>query len=139
MLFAVYVSVCYFLYALMCPISMYIPMQLLQLSVCHFIIQFNSIYFIHGSFYMIWDFIIMCVLKSMSAMLQLTDGQSALVSSPITFCLTVMVLSMRGALYDERMDLSFVRVSVSSNKSVVIVYIILTFYMLLNVCMDGQI
>jgi hypothetical protein len=68
-----------------------------------------------------------------------TDGQSVsqsvLVSSPtwgswphISFSLTVTVLSLWGALSDERTDLSFVRVIVSSNKSVVRICIIFTYY-----------
>jgi hypothetical protein len=51
----------------------------------------------------------------------------------ISFCLTVTVLSMWGALSDERMGLSFV----SNNMSVVRIYNIFTFYMLymlLTVC-----
>jgi hypothetical protein len=49
-------------------------------------------------------------------------------------CLTITVLPMCGELSDERMGLSFVRIIVSTNKSVVTMYIIFTFYMLLNVC-----
>jgi hypothetical protein len=40
---------------------------------------------------------------------------------------------MWGALFDESTGLSFARVTVSSNKSVV-KYVQFTFYMLLNVC-----
>jgi hypothetical protein len=58
--------------------------------------------------------------------LRLTVSQSALVSSPIwvswpviCYCLTVTVLSLWGAISDERTGLSFVRVTVCSNKSFV--------------------
>jgi hypothetical protein len=40
---------------------------------------------------------------------------------------------MWGTLSDERMGLSFVRVNVSSNESVVSMYMIFTFYVLLNI------
>jgi hypothetical protein len=46
----------------------------------------------------------------------------------------VTILSTRDALSDQRTGLSFVRIAVTSNKSVVRMYIIFTFYMLLNLC-----
>jgi hypothetical protein len=64
-------------------------------------------------------------------------SQSVLVSSPIqdswpdiSYCLTFTILSLWGALSDERTCLSFVRITVCSNTSFVIVYNIFTFYML---------
>jgi hypothetical protein len=96
-------------------------------------------------------------------------SQSVLVSSPIwglwphiSSCMTVIALSMRGALCDERTSLSFVKVTFCSNmyvcmyivgeglkrpqhrnhpwsifcsnKSVISMYNIFTFYILLKVC-----
>jgi hypothetical protein len=53
------------------------------------------------------------------------------------FCLTVTVLSVWGALSDEKTGMSFVRVTVSNSKSVVSMFNIVTFYtlyMLFSVC-----
>jgi hypothetical protein len=73
----------------------------------------------------------------------MTDGQSASLSwskAPIWglrpdfyYCQTVAGLLMWGALSDDRTDLSFARVTVSSNKSAVCCqYVQFTFYVLLN-------
>jgi hypothetical protein len=66
-----------------------------------------------------------------------------LVSSPmwgswpnIYYCLAVMVLSLWGALSDERMGLSFVRVIICSNKSLVVLwkyFQFCTLYIIINV------
>jgi hypothetical protein len=73
----------------------------------------------------------------------MTDGQLANLSwnkAPIWglrpdlyYYMTVAGFLMWGALSDERMCMSFARVTVSSNKSVVSTYVQFTFYMLLNV------
>jgi hypothetical protein len=51
------------------------------------------------------------------------------VSQDIDYCLTVTVLSLWGALSVEKTDLSFVRVIVCSNMSVVQLFTVFTFYM----------
>jgi hypothetical protein len=61
-------------------------------------------------------------------------SQSVLVWLDTTSCLTITVLSIWGALSDERTGLSFTRVTVSSNKSLVSMHSTLTSYILLKVC-----
>jgi hypothetical protein len=72
--------------------------------------------------------------KSSQVALRLTVSQSVSLiwgSWPdIYYCLTVTVLLLCCALSDERTSLSFVRVTVSSNKSFVIMWRVFTFYML---------
>jgi hypothetical protein len=73
-----------------------------------------------------------CLLSSQSQSYVTTDGQSASLSwnkSPIWgfrpdiyYCMTFAGLLMWGALSDERTSLSYARVTVSSNKSVLSMY-----------------
>jgi hypothetical protein len=66
--------------------------------------------------------------------LRLTVSQSVSLWSDISSCLTATVLSIWGALSNETTNLSFIKAIYCSCKSVVSMYNIFTFYMLLKVC-----
>jgi hypothetical protein len=114
----------------------------------HFHFLLHSLYHLlkhSGWFLPIYFCLTMTTLKSKSKSHYNWESlsQSVLVSSPIwgswpdiSYCLTVTVLSLWGTLPDKQMGLSFVRVIISSNMSVVRKSNIFTFYvfhMLLNV------